>query len=74
VYASEKAEQTSKATSSTDDIDSVAIISDSVYASESANLKRICCGILRKYGVASLSHPMVVHLCDDVRRPYSCDA
>ena len=53
-----------EASSSSNDIGGVAIICDCVNARESANLIRVRCCILRKYCVAGLGYPMMVHFCD----------
>ena len=53
-----------EAFSSSNDIGGVAIICDCVNARESANLIRVRCCILRKYCVAGLGYPMMVHFCD----------
>ena len=46
------------------DIGGVATTSDCVNARVRADLIRVRCCILRKYGVAGLGYPMMVHLCD----------
>jgi hypothetical protein len=53
-----------EASSSPNDLDNVAIICNCVNARERANLIRGRCCILRKYCVAGLGYPMMVHICD----------
>jgi hypothetical protein len=65
--------RTFKAASSTNNVHSVAIICDRVNARERTHLKPVRGRILRKYGVASLSHPMMMHFCDNSIRS-RCDA
>ena len=64
---------TGKADSSTDDVYSVAVICYCVNARVRTNLKRVRCRILQIYRVAGVSHPMMVHFCDDTIRS-RCDA